>query len=252
MGDINNKNIRNIYSKPYNKNYNLNLNEDNNIRREKNLSSSDFNINIDNTNALKPIKKKVYLNNKKEKTPKINRLADSQEFDNDNNSINSDSSSNISKEFNRTQLLPNAQKSIYIKPFKTFNINNNKINSINNSFENLLTKDNNNKYNTDYIVKSNSDRDLYSSNSAMFKSNKNITHNLDDSFPNNKNYMMTYFNENNNNNLNNTDIGIYQDKNKFKQLIFKIRCAKVNPIVLGAICSDTDNLKVLTNPCKLI
>ncbi|MBR0288299.1 MAG: hypothetical protein IJQ82_04915, partial [Selenomonadaceae bacterium] len=44
----------------------------------------------------------------------------------------------------------------------------------------------------------------------------------------------------------------YQDKNKFKQLIFKIRCAKVNPIVLGAICSDTDNLKVLTNPCKLI
>ena len=44
----------------------------------------------------------------------------------------------------------------------------------------------------------------------------------------------------------------YQNKNEFKRLIFKIRHAKVNPIPLEAICDDTDNLKVLINPCRLI
>ena len=44
----------------------------------------------------------------------------------------------------------------------------------------------------------------------------------------------------------------YQNKNEFKRLIFKIRRAKVNPVVLEAICDDTDTLKVLINPCKRI
>ena len=43
-----------------------------------------------------------------------------------------------------------------------------------------------------------------------------------------------------------------QNKNEFKRLIFKIRRAKVNPITLEAICDDTDDLKVLINPCRLI
>ena len=107
-----------------------NINQsDKNIRRGKNLSFGDLNIDINNMNikGQKPIKKKIIINNN-DKAFKINRLSNSQEFDNDINSVNSDSSQNTSGEFNKSQMLPNSQSinSIYSKPFKTFLITNNK------------------------------------------------------------------------------------------------------------------------------
>ena len=201
INTINNiNNNKNIYSKPNNKNYIFNQNDNNNLRREKNISS-DLNIDMfnNNINTQKPIKKKIFVN-KNEPILKVNRLVDSEEFDNDINSVNSDSSSNTSKEFNRTQLLPSSN--IYTKPFKTYIINNNKNNSAKNSFENIFKKDDksdNSKYNTDFIVENN-DRDLNITNSTMFKSHNH-----------NNNIKMIYYNKNNN--LNHTDIDIYQDNN---------------------------------------
>ena len=235
--DVNNfnNNFKNVYSKPNNKNNNLNLTDsNNNLRREKNLSSMNLNIDIYNnnlnSNSLRPIKKKKFLN-KNEKIHKINRLADSEEFDNDINSVNSDSSSNTSNnEFNRTQFLPNSN-SIYTKPFKTYIINNDKSNSANNSFENIYTKDNS-KYNTDFMINYNSDRELNTTTPGFSKSNKNVTKNLYDLFPYNNNNNMIYMNKNDNlnntdiniyqnnrnDNLNNTDIEIYQDNNNFNNI----------------------------------
>ena len=134
-----------------------------------------MNNNNVNNNVIvqKPIKKKIFLKNN-EPILTVNRLTDSEEFDNDINSVNSDSSSNTSKEFNRTQLLPNSN--IYTKPFKNFIINNNKNNSANNSFENIFKKDeksDNSKYNTDFMVENTSDKDLNITNSTMFKSHHN-------------------------------------------------------------------------------
>ena len=79
-----------------------NINQsDKNIRRGKNLSFGDLNIDINNMNikGKKQIKKKIiiYYN---DKAFKINRLSDSQEFDNDIYSINSNSSQKTSGDFN--------------------------------------------------------------------------------------------------------------------------------------------------------
>ena len=192
--DINNK--KNIYSKPNNRNYQ----SDKNIKREKNLSFGDLNIN----NSI-PIKKKI-LGNDTEKTHKINRLSDSTEFDNDINSDNSDSSQNLCTDFHKTQILQNSQNinPIYSKPYKAFNSNtknNNNNNSATNSFLNLYKceRNINNKYNTDFEI--NNDREINMTSTGLSKSNKNINQNLFDIIPIN-NSMKIYLNKNN---LNNTD-----------------------------------------------
>ena len=212
--DIRNNNFQNIYSKPNNKNNNINPNE-RNIRRGKNLSFGDLNLDINNKNinVSRPIKKKLLIN-PNEKINKINRFADSKEFDNDVNSVNSDNSSqNTSKEFNRTQLLPNSQvvNSIYSKPYKSFIINNKQKanNSSNNSFQNILRMDStNSKYNTDFGVNYNyKERDLNLTNPGISKSNKNIM----DKITVDNNNMSAHLNRNNN--LSNTDSNININKN---------------------------------------
>ena len=218
LHDINN-NSKNIYSKPNNKIKNINQ-SDKNIRREKNLSFGDLNIDINNMNlkGQKPIKKKILINNN-EKAYKINRLSDSQEFDNDVNSVNSDSSQNTSGEFNRSQMLPLSESinSIYSKPFKTFLITNNKTknnNSANNSFQNNSRPDNN-KYNTDFGINYNNNRnlDINMTIPGLSKTNKNENQSLSDKIPPNNNSMAIYFNKNNN--INNFDLNINQNNNNF-------------------------------------
>ena len=224
--------INNIYSKPNNKNKNVSL-SDKNIKREKNLSFGDLNIDLNNKNlnAPKPIKKKFLINNK-EKIYKINRLADSQEFDNDINSGSSDTNSqNTNTEFNKTQMLPNSQSitSIYSKPFKTYFINNNKNNnSANNSFHNIFKRDNhNNKYNTDfgreYIY---NNRELSMGNPNSSKLDKNINQNISDKIPSNNNSMVIYLNKNNN--INNEDNIIKQNNNNLANSIAMIYTKKPN------------------------
>ena len=196
-----------------------NINQsDKNIRREKNFSFGDLNIDINNMNikGQKPIKKKIIINNN-DKAFKINRLSDSQEFDNDINSVNSDSSQNTSGEFNKSQMLPNSQSinSIYSKPFKTFLITNNKAKnnySANNSFQNTSRPDNN-KYNTDFGINYNNDRerDINLTSPVVSRLNKNINQNLSDKIPPNNNSMMIYLNKNNN--INNFDLNINQNNN---------------------------------------
>ena len=198
--DINNNNSKNIYSKPINKNLSLSqvncLSEKNFLKREKTL---DLNKDIDNKLFEKPkhIKKEFLMN----KGKKVNILADSQEFDNDNSSINSQNSKN---ELNKTEILPNTTitDSIYSKPFKSFFSKNNKnkySNTNNNSFNNIFKYDKN--YYSDGSL---SDNEYNNNNIRLNKTNINI--NLNDKYPSNNN-MAIYYNKNKNiNNLNRAQI----------------------------------------------
>lgn len=145
--DINNSNSKNIYSKPMGKNLNFSqansLSEKYNGRKKENiLSYSDTNIGINRNNFDSPktsLKKNIIHQNERV----VNRLANSQKFDNDTNSVNS----NSSKDLNKTTIFPssNITNSIYFKPFKYFfggNKNKNN-NSANNSFNNTLFKKDN-------------------------------------------------------------------------------------------------------------
>ena len=236
--DINNPN--NIYSKPNNKNKNVYL-SDKNVRREKNLSFGDLNIDIKNLNlnAPRPIKKKLLINNN-EKTYKINKLSDSEEFDNDINSVNSDSSSqNKNSEINRSQMLPNSQNitSIYSKPFKTYLINNNSKSSFsaNNSFNNIFNPEiKNDKYNTDFGINYNyNERKLSMTNPSISKSINNINQNANDIIQKNSNNIPLYLNKSNNlnnidkvnqnyNNLSNSGAIIYTKKSNSTKINNKI------------------------------
>ena len=238
--DIRNNNFQNIYSKPSQKNNNINQNEKN-IKRGNNLSFGELNLDINNKilNVPKPIKKKLLINTG-EKKHKINRLADSQEFDNDLSSLNSDSSSqSTSKELNRTQVIQNSQiiNSIYSKPFKSFKINNKSKNnfSANNSFQDIprIDSNNNSKYNTDFGPNyyNYNDRELSMTNPGISKSNKNII----DKFPIN-NSMSIYLNKNNS--LNNTDSDIELPKNynnNNKQMVYtkKQNSSKINNKIMA-------------------
>ena len=147
----NNNNAKNIYSKPYSKN--LNFTQGNYSLSDKNIMNLKIDTNNKNFDAP-PIKRKGMLH-KKEKI--INRLADSQEFDNDTNSISSQNSQNSSTgndsnnndQLNKTALFPSSviTNSIYLNSFKSFFSNNKnkskKNNSGANSFFKIFKSDNN-------------------------------------------------------------------------------------------------------------
>ena len=217
--DINN-NTNKIYLKPNNKLSQMNSLSENNFysKKEKILSSSGFNFDINNKNfdAPKPIKKNNL--NKKEKI--VNRLADSQEFDNDTNSMKSQKSND---ELNKTAIFPSSiiTNSIYSKPFKSFfSYNKNKNNNTtNNSFNNILyekkfsnNNDNNNNLNYSFTERENN---ITSPGHEIKKENLSI--NFDDKYPDNNNNsnMIVYFNKRNNinniNNLNKTEINFNQN-----------------------------------------
>ena len=208
-----NNNSKNIYSKPYSKN--LNLTQGNYSLSEKNIMNLKVDINNKNFDAP-PIKRKGMLH-KKEKI--INRLADSQEFDNDTNSINSQNSqssstgndSNNNDQLNKTALFPSSviTNSIYLNSFKSFfisNKNKSKNNSGANSFFKIFKSDNNDgslsdrgsdKINAPGLSKSitNFNSNSNNNNKAIYISKK--SNNLKDT---------------NNNNISNSEKNIYVRK----------------------------------------
>ena len=245
--DINNSNSKNIYSKPMGKNLNFSqansLSEKNIMegKKENILSYSDTNIAINRNNFDSPktsLKKNIIHQNERV----VNRLANSQKFDNDTNSVNS----NSSKDLNKTTIFPssNITNSIYFKPFKYFfGGNKNKTNnSANNSFNNTLFK-------KDNISDGNlSDRES-SANSGLNKiiyfNKKNKTGQL------NKNEN----NVNQNNKLNSEQI-IYRKSNSNKNNNFKINLLNSNNnnnvIAINNITPMPDNKNSIVNNIKTI
>ena len=245
--DINNSNSKNIYSKPMGKNLNFSqansLSEKNIMegKKENILSYSDTNIAINRNNFDSPktsLKKNIIHQNERV----VNRLANSQKFDNDTNSVNS----NSSKDLNKTTIFPssNITNSIYFKPFKYFfGGNKNKTNnSANNSFNNTLFK-------KDNISDGNlSDRES-SANSGLNKiiyfNKKNKTGQL------NKNEN----NVNQNNKLNSEQI-IYRKSNSNKNNNFKINLLNNNNnnnvIAINNITPMPDNKNSIVNNIKTI
>ena len=211
-----NNNSKNIYSKPYSKN--LNFTQGNYSMSDKNI----MNLKIDNNNNKNfdapPIKRKGMLH-KKEKI--INRLADSQEFDNDTNSISSQNSQNSSTgndsnnndQLNKTALFPSSviTNSIYLNSFKSFfisNKNKSKNNSGANSFFKIFKSDNNDGSFSDR----GSDRGLVpglSKSITNFNSNSNINNNNKAIYINKKSNNI---NEANDNSLSNSGKNIYVRK----------------------------------------
>ena len=245
--DINNSNSKNIYSKPMGKNLNFSqansLSEKNIMegKKENILSYSDTNIAINRNNFDSPktsLKKNIIHQNERV----VNRLENSQKFDNDTNSVNSNSSNDL----NKTTIFPssNITNSIYFKPFKYFfggNKNKNN-NSANNSFNNTLFK-------KDNISDGNlSDRES-SANSGLNKiiyfNKKNKTGQL------NKNEN----NVNQNNKLNSEQI-IYRKSNSNKNNNFKINLLNNNNnnnvIAINNITPMPDNKNSIINNIKTI
>ena len=163
--DINNNYYNNnIYLKPNNKTYNLNQTQ--NIKLEKSLSFNDVNNN-NNLDTTKQPKRKVIMN-KTEKYCKINRLSDSEEFDNEIKTTNSYSSKNLSTQINT---------SIYNKHCKSFYSNDNISKSINSS-QNVSVKNDSNseKFNTSIGINYNSsDRDFNMTSPGLTTSNVNVS-----------------------------------------------------------------------------
>ena len=209
-----NNNPKNIYSKPYSKN--LNFTQGNYSLSDKNILNHKKDTNNKNFDAP-PIKRKGMLH-KKEKI--INRLADSQEFDNDTNSINSQNSQNSSTgndsnnndQLNKTALFPSSviTNSIYLNSFKSFfsnNKNKNNNNSGSNSFFKIFKSDNNDGCLSDR----GSDRGIapgLSKSITNFNSNNNINNNKS-LFINKKSNSI---NDTNNNCLSNSGKNIYVRK----------------------------------------
>jgi len=247
--DINNNNSKNIYSKPMGKNLNFSqgnsLSEKNIMdgKKENILSYSDTNIalNRNNFDSPKPSLKKNIIH-KNERI--VNRLANSTQFDNDTNSVNSGSCSN--NDLNKTTIFPssNITNSIYFKPFKYFfGGNKNKTNnSANNSFSNtLFRRDNINDGNL-------SDRESNTNsglNKIIYFNKRNKTSQL----INNEN------NVNQNNKLNPEKM-IYRKSNSNKNNNFKINLISNNNnnnvIAINNITPMVDNTNCIVNNIKTI
>ena len=207
-----NNNSKNIYSKPYSKN--LNFTQGNYALSEKNIMNSKVDANNKNFDAP-PIKRKGMIH-KKEKI--VNRLADSQEFDNDTNSINSQNSStgndsNNNDQLNKTALFPSSviTNSIYIKSFKSFftsNKSKSNNNSGANSFFKIFKSDNNDGSLSDRGSCKGIEPGL-SRSITNFKTNNNINSSKT-VYINKKSNIIN--DTNNNNNLSNSGQNVYVRK----------------------------------------
>lgn len=244
--DTNKSNSKNIYSKPMGKNLNFSqgnsLSEKNIMegKKENILSFSDTNIAINRNNFDSPkpsLKKNIIHQNERI----VNRLANSQQFDNDTNS-----NSSSSDELNKTTIFPssNITNSIYFKPFKYFfGGNKNKTSSsANNSFNNTL-------YKKDKINDGNlSDREggiVSGLNKIIYFNKRNKTSQLN----NNEN------NTNQNSKLNPEQI-IYKKSNSNKNNNFKINLLnnsnKNNSISIHNTTPMEDNTNCNVNNIKTI
>ena len=253
----NNSNYKNIYSKPSNKNINLNQNDK--VKLEKKLSLNDLNKDTNNRNfdTPKPIKRRIIIN----KNYKINKLSDSEEFDNDIKSVNSDTSQNSNNEFNRTQMLPSSQitNSIYNKPSKSFMKNDKNNNSSNNSYQAIFRKDNS-KYNTDTDVNiKNNYNDREFSMTTPGYTNTNMNYNFlnvnIEKIPSNNNRTV-YINKNNdldnidnniNNNILNSGQVIYNKKSNSTKNTKAINISNISPFPYSDYSNINNNIVRVNN-----
>lgn len=242
-----NNNLKNIYSKPYSKN--LNFTQGNYSFSDKNIMNQKIDTNNKNFDAP-PVKRKGMLH-KKEKI--INRLADSQEFDNDTNSISSQNSQNSSTgndsnnndQLNKTALFPSSviTNSIYLNSFKSF-FNSNKTKSKNNSGANSFFKIFKSDNNDGSLSDRGNDRGIapgLSKSITNFNSNNNFNSNKT-IYISKKNNII---NNNNNNSLSNSGKNIYvrkSSKNNNCKINFPINDNNAkNVIAINNITPMPDN-----------